>query len=245
MTRRTRRRATVLLFAAVAGAGSPLWGPPLLRTLPAFEVDRVEVAGARLADPAEVRTLAAIPAGASVWDDPSGWEARVRSHRLVEDVRIDRSGWGTLEIRLSEVEPVALLAAGGALRPVDRRGVVLPVDPTRKPVDLPVLRGEPEVEGGRVRSPEMLREIAVVWELGRRDSAFMERVSQVESLPGRGLRMWMMEEAPVEQVLLPVEDPRRALSRVEVALGLAGMTARTADARFRDQVVLRTTEVEE
>lgn len=242
MTRRTRRRITVLVLAAVAGAGSPLWGPPLLRSLPTFQVDEIRVTGIRYLDAGEVRRMAAIPAGASVWDEAGEWEERVRRHRLVEEVRVARRGWSTLEIQVTEARPVALVIVGGGLRPVDRDGTVMPLDPTRHNLDLPVLRGEPEVRGDRVRSPRQLRELEAMAELGREDSAFLARVSEVHPVPGGGMQMWMMEEAPVERVLLPLDRTVRSLERVEIALGLARRPVRAADARFQDQVVLRTEE---
>lgn len=239
MTRRTRRRLTVLLLAAVAGAGSPLWGPPLLRSLPAFEVDEVRVSGLRHLDAAEVRRMAAIPSGASVWDEAGDWEERVRRHRLVEEVRVARRGWNNLEIQVTETRPVALVIVDGGLRPVDRDGTVLPLDPTRVRLDLPVLRGGPEIRDGRIRSSRQLQELEVVAELGRRDSAFMARVSEIQPVRGGGMVMWMMDAAPVERVLLPVDRAGRALEQVEVALGVTDRPIRAADARFRDQVVLK------
>lgn len=242
MTRRTRRRAAVLVLAAVAGAGSPAWAPPLLRTLPAFQVDEVRVTGLRHLEAGEVRDRAAIPPEASVWDDPARWEARVREHRLVEEVRVARRGWGTLEIQVSETRPVALVIVEGTLRPVDVEGTVLPLDPTRHRMDLPVIRGELEIRDGRIHSRMGRRELEAVAELARSDSAFLARVSEVQALPGGHMRMWMMGQAPVERVLLPVEAPSRALERVEIALGVAGRPVRAADARFGEQVVLRTEE---
>lgn len=238
MSRRTRRRLTVLVLAAVAGAGSPVWGPPLLRSLPAFQVEEVRVSGVRYLDPADVRELAAIPSGASVWDEAGGWEERVRRHRLVEEVRVARRGWSTLEIQVTETRPVALVIDGGGLSPVDRQGRILPLDPTRHRLDLPVLRGEAEVRDGRIRSQRQIRELAAVAELGREDSAFLARVSEIQPVPGGGMRMWMLEEVPVGRVVLPVDRADRALERVEIALGIARRPVRTADARFRDQVVL-------
>jgi hypothetical protein len=237
MTRRTRRRLTVLLLAAVAGAGSPLWGPPLLRTLPAFEVAEVRVTGLRYLEASGIRDLAAVPPDASVWDDPGEWEERVRSHRLVEEVRVARRGWNALEIQVSEVRPVALVMEGGALRAVDGDGTVLPLDPTRHRLDLPVIReARGRVEGGSGRHPS--RVLGALSELGREDSTFLARVSEVQVLPDGAMQAWMMGDAPVERVVLPVEGAARALDRIETALGVAGRRTATADARFRDQVVL-------
>lgn len=242
MTRRTRRRVAVLVLAAVAGAGSPAWAPPLLRTLPAFQVEEVRVTGLRYLEADVVRDRAAVPAEASIWDDPDRWEERVREHRLVEEVRVARRGWGTLEIQVSETRPVALVIVEGSLRPVDVGGTILPLDPTRHRMDLPVIRGEMEIRDGRIRSRMGRRELEAMAELGRRDSAFLARVSEVQALPGGHMEMWMIGEAPVERVLLPVEGSSRALERIEIALGVAARPVRTADARFQEQVVLRTEE---
>ena len=69
MTRQLRRRLAVIGVAAALGVASPVWGPRVLRTVPAFYVSGVEVTGARFVDADAARGLAAIPPEASVWDD--------------------------------------------------------------------------------------------------------------------------------------------------------------------------------
>lgn len=239
MNRRTRRQLCVVVAAAVLGAGAPVWAPPLLRTLPAFTVEEVRVTGLRYLDRAQVLSRAAIPPEASVWDDPARWEERVRGHVLVQDARIHRSGLRGLEIRVVEVRPLAFVIAP-ELTPVDRRGRVLPLDPSAHGLDLPIVNGETTLEEGRVQNPGVRRALDVLWRLRERDPSFVSRISEVRAAAEDAVEIRMMKGAPASRLLLPVDDPVRALGRVELALGDASEErVRTVDARFRRQVVLR------
>jgi hypothetical protein len=71
VTRQTRRRLALAGAAAVLGIGSPLWGPALLRTVPAFNVAGIDVTGARYVPVDAARALAGILPDASAWDDHS------------------------------------------------------------------------------------------------------------------------------------------------------------------------------
>ena len=111
MTRQTRRRLAMAGAAAVLGIGSPFWGPALLRTVPAFNVAGIDVAGARYVPADAARALAGILPDASAWDDHSEAEARLETHPLVEEARVVRQGFNRLSIELREVRPVALVSA--------------------------------------------------------------------------------------------------------------------------------------
>lgn len=238
MSRRTRRRLYVVAFAALVGAGSPLWGPPLLRSLPAFRVERVEVVGTRHVPPDEVVRRADLAPRASVWDDPEKWTLRVEEHPLVRDVRVRRLGWSRLEFEVEEVEPVALVPTP-TLRPVDERGRLLPLDAARQSLDLPVLPGPVEVDSGRIRGERVEDALAAVVALRRYDPGFVAQVSDLRVLPRRALEVRMVEAAPADRILLPASRLVPALRRVEVALGERGGSVGTVDARYRGQVVLR------
>lgn len=265
MTRRTRRRVYVVVLAALIGAGSPLWAPPLLQALPAFRVERVEVVGTRYLAPDEVAARADVPSDASVWDEPERWRRRVEAHPLVERARVRRSGFHTLEISVEEVEPVALAATSGTLRPVSGDGVLLPLDPARHGLDLPILlpggsAGEapgqegaaagPDGEGGSSRGANESIDVDRLQGAGGRtlvrllsrlreeEPDFVANISSLRVLAGGGIEVSMVEATHVGTVLLPSEDPARALRRVELALGEQEGAVARADARFRSQVVL-------
>lgn len=238
LTRRARRRLFVLGALAIAGSSLPVWAPGLLATLPAFRVERIEVVGTRYVAPDEIVRLAAVDRSASVWDDPSAWERRVKTHPLVRTARVHRRGLRGLEIRVVEDGPVAL-AATPALVPVNRKGRVLPLDPAEVGLDLPLLRGMARLEGGRLADPTRRRLAGLIARLEEHDPGFTARLSEIGIVAGGDLEIRMLESARCARILLPADDPLNGLRRVEAALGAAGGRAAEADARFAGQVVLR------
>lgn len=239
MSRRTRRRAYVVALAALIGAGSPIWAPPLLQALPAFRVERVEVVGTRYLAPDEVADRADVPPGASVWDEPDRWRQRVEEHPLVERAGVNRSGFHSLEISVEEVEPVGLVAAPGGLRPVSGDGRLLPLDPARHGLDLPILLLDGlDVEGDRLRGLQARTLVRVLARLREEEPGFVGEISSLRALEGGDVEVRMVESTHAGTVLLPAEEPARALRRVELALGEQEGTVATADARFRGRVVL-------
>lgn len=238
MTRRGRRRLFVLGVCATAGLSLPVWAPRLLATLPAFRVERIEVVGSYYLPPDEVVALAAVSRTASVWDEPAVWEARVRSHPLVREVRISRRGFRRLEVRVVEERPVAL-AAVPRLVPVSAGGRLLPLDPSDAGLDLPVLGGRAKLEEGQVVGPH--RELAAL--LGRLeeyDPGFVRHISQMEWLEGGAVRIDLLESAGCARILLPLRSALRGLRRVELALSHAAEErVSSADARFDGRVILR------
>ena len=228
-------------MAAAVGLGAPLWAPPLLSGVELFRVEKVEVTGVRYVPPAEVLRRADVEEGASVWDEPSGWEARVRAHPLVRDAEVVRTGIRRLEIRVREVEPVALVSTP-ELTPVDRRGRGLPLDPTRGGLDLPILGGDPAVEDGRVTGPDVVSLLEILVALAEAEPGFVREASEFRLPADGGVEVFMASgEGTARRILLPREHPVQGLARVEMALGEHGGTSNlaSADARFEGQVVLR------
>ncbi|WP_419856771.1 cell division protein FtsQ/DivIB [Candidatus Palauibacter irciniicola] len=242
ITRRGRRRLLLALMVAAIGLSVPIWVPRLLTTLPAFQVSELRVVGTDHVPPEEIRALALTP-DATVWDDPAVWEARVRVHPMVREATVHRESFRTLEIAIVERRPVALVATP-ELRPVSGDGYVLPLEPSAAPLDLPIVRGLAETEGGFVADPAMRELILALSRMDRTRSDFMSLVSEVGPAAEGGYRFLLLPGAGAEVVLLPRERPLRALDRVSIALGqIEDRRVARADARFRGQVVL--TRVEE
>ncbi len=237
LTRRGRRRLAVVVLAAAAGLTVPLWVPRLLSALPAFRVERVQVVGTQYVAPNEVADLAAVAPDASVWDDPTAWEERVETHPMVREAHVRRDGLHAVEIRVVEKRPVALVATP-ELRAVSGEGRILPLEPWRSGVDLPLIAGPATVEDGVVQDAGV-RELGTVLEgLYAEDPAFLEQVSEVRRTAD-GYEFLMLPGAEAGEVLLPAAAPGPALRRVALALGQTG-DARVvrADARYARQVVL-------
>jgi len=232
----------VIGTAGAFGLGAPLWAPPLLGTLPAFRIERVQISGTAFVDSAEIRELAAVPPNASVWDDGAEWEARVRAHEMVREARVRRVGMRAIEIRVIEVEPLALVP-DGTLVPLDESGRRLPLDPSAEGLDLPILSGDGWMEEGRISDTPALTALRALGALREYDDAVYGLIAEVRLLGAASIEIELRESGRAERVLLPAVEPVRGLRRVEMALGHAADSALTiADARFEGQVILRTRE---
>ena len=143
MSRRRGQLSRRMVWAAAgAAAVAAIWiaGLPLLRDVAMFRVREVEVLGARQLPPRAVAAGLRLRPGASVFDATAPLLERVRALPGVLDARIERRPPRTLRVVVREAEPVAFVpgARGGGLVPVDARGTLLPFDPARTPLDLPI-----------------------------------------------------------------------------------------------------------
>jgi cell division protein FtsQ len=238
----TRRRAVrlALLGVVAAAAVSPFWGPPAFRRVPLFDADRVEVSGTRMLAPHEVVAASGIQIGASVWTDPAAWEAALRRHPVIAAAEVERRLPATLRIRITEKRPAAFVSAG-TLRPATAEGEILPVDPARVPVDLPIAGSAPDT-ARRVRDRATLALLAEAGRLGEADPMLMARVSELRAGPGGATRMLLAR--PAAEVLLPAGAAEPRLTQLRATLDdVARRVPRDGhafvDARFADQVVVR------
>lgn len=245
-----RRLLTVIGVVALGTAASaPFWAPVALRELAVFQIQRVEVSGMHLVAPHEILTASGVRLGQSVWDDETVWVRALREHRGVADVTIERSLPSTLRIRVQERQPVALIQVG-TLRAATATGELLPVDPSRASLDLPIVRVaiqsvEAEIEA--IEDPGTLELLAEAGRLALFDAQLMSRVSEIGRVPAGHLELRLGD--PEVRIWLPAgADPARlrqlrsVLDDVEQRLD-AGSPSGTdpvhVDLRFADQVVVR------
>ena len=132
-----RRIAAVALLVAMT---SPLWARPILSRMEFFRVRRVEVRGARFTPAEEVRRRLAIDTTFSIWNDLDPLERRVAEHKQLSRVTIARRFPSTLVVRIEEHQPVALVPGRNGLQAYDASGRALPLDPSRTPVDVPLVQ---------------------------------------------------------------------------------------------------------
>lgn len=138
----TRRYALllglVLLLALCVGAW--IGAPKVLRRVAFFRIHQVDVVGNHYLTAEEVVRHLGLPADASIFD-PLG---RVRAAAaaipgtIAAASSVERLFPGTLRVTIVETLPVALVPVNDQLVLLDARGHLLPFDPARVPVSLPV-----------------------------------------------------------------------------------------------------------
>jgi cell division protein FtsQ len=226
---RARRITPPRVIAAVAVAAAlsvPWWGRRALSEMAYFRVRAVAVEGTHYLSPRTIVARLRVDTTASVWDDPRAMRSRVATLPGVQSLQIGRSLPGTLVVRIVEASPVALAPTPGGLAAVDAAGHVLPLDPTRADVDLPVVaRPDPELlrllAGVRALAPALYARISAV----RRDGA----EDLVVTFPDGVVRA----RADATPERLADAGPVRA------DLARRGQAYTELDLRFRGQVVAR------
>ncbi|MGE0556279.1 MAG: cell division protein FtsQ/DivIB [Gemmatimonadales bacterium] len=149
MVEKLTRRLAIGLGAAALALVALLWVavPPALRSMAAFQVRRIEIRGIKYLDEAVIVRALELRDGASIFDPTEPLERRAFALTGVGRVSIGRRLPGTLVISIDERPPVGLTATDDGLALVDRRGRLLPYDPTRGPPDLPLTQADPGVLG--------------------------------------------------------------------------------------------------
>ena len=226
--RRARWRlglAAALLAVLVA---APLWGPPLLSKLAFFRVRKVEVIGLRYTPAAEIIERLHVDTSRSVWDPLLPLAQHVRTHPQVAEATVTRKLPGTLVVEVVERRPVALVSTGEGLRAVDERGVKLPLDPSRTPVDAPIVAAAPADTGV----------YHLLGAMQRQSPRLYARLGSVRSLGG-GELMLRLADLPVRALTSVTLTRLSDIEPVERDLARRQRRASELDLRYRDQVIAR------
>jgi cell division protein FtsQ len=235
-------RPLILVTATMVGTLAVPWVRRALSALEVFEVAAVEVEGTRHLASDEVRSVAAVPSGTSIWDDLSPIVQRIRAHPGVRDVEIDRSLPHTLVVKVVEREPIAFVP-NPTLRPVDVDGSFLPFDPAVARLDLPLVhaRREPPGEAPPLTPTQLRALVSELHGVAQHEPDLMASVSDV-ALDGWG-DVVLHLEAP--RVSLRYRPPFSPLRFQEGLVVLADALSRNPehppveiDLRFADQVVV-------
>jgi cell division septal protein FtsQ len=234
-----------LLFLSVLGlavvAASALSRiPRALAEVEAFEVTGIRLRGARFLTEEEAALALALAPGASVWDDTDPLEARLRTHPLVREVKIHRRFPSTLLLEVTEREPVALVATP-TLEPVDDGGRILPIDPARHPLDLPVIASSERTEPSL--TPAQRRILAgEIARLKADDPEFLAQLSHL-SMDSRGHLVACAWEPSVDVHFRPGLPNQRIQQALRVLMDAQDRYVEkqvvALDLRYGDQVVVR------
>ena len=224
---RGKRRAKLAgaLAVALVVLSAPWWGRAGLSRLDFFRMRRVEIEGLRYLAPADVASRMRVDTTLSIWMDLDPVIARVKEHPQVADIRIRRRLPGTLVARVTEHMPIAVVATRTGFQVLDGRGVVLPMDPSQVPVNLPVLIQ---------RDTALLRLLAGV---RAAQPALFERISEARRA-GDEVRL---ELAALTVRAMADVTVQRLADIIPVERDLASRQLRAAelDLRYREQVIAR------
>jgi len=191
-----------------------------------FRVRRVEVRDARFTPPDEIRRRLAIDTTFSIWSDLEPLRARVAKHPQLSNVRIARRFPSTLVVSVEEHQPVALVPSRNGLQAHDATGRVLPLDPSRTPVDVPVVARA---------------DTAVFRLLGQLQAVQHDVFARVNEVRREGRNELVLDLVSVSlRLRADIGVERLAqVSSVEAELARRHWRARELDFRFRDQVIAR------
>ncbi len=157
--RRRRHRVLALVMITTLVVG----GIVLARST-IFDVDQVRVVGSTRSDANLVLATTGIPAGrAMVSVDPEPAEKRLEQLPWVAHAVVTRHWPGTVEVRLTERQPVAIAGAGPGAVLVDRDGRVL--GPAAGTDGLPIAGPDPVEGPGIFLSAERRRVVRLLAEL--------------------------------------------------------------------------------
>jgi cell division protein FtsQ len=221
-----RVRLALLGIVLILIAGAPFWGPLVLRQLSFFRVRKVEIIGARYVSVGEIVDRLHVDTTRSIWDPTAPLAARLASHPQLRRVSVRRKLPGTLVVDIDENLPVALVATSEGVRAYDARGVALPIDLSRTPIDAPIL---PRRDVGVLQLLGLLRTEA---------PAVYDRVSEVRVI-GADEVLIELDGTPV-RAMRDVSAARLAeIDPVEQDLARRGLHAAEIDLRYKDQVIAR------
>jgi cell division protein FtsQ len=234
----------VLLLVGLLMAAA--WGTRAgARSMAFFRVRAVEVKGTQYLRPEEIVAMLAVDTLASLWDDTEPLRRRISNHPQIASVGISRKMPGTLVITVSENLPVALVPTPKGFLPYDSLGKQLPIDPSRQPLDLPVVA---------TRDPILLKLVGALRTL---EPGLFARVEEVRRAGAQEIQL-TLSPIPGEATADSGDSVsiRRPSVRVRATTGLS--VARLADIfpvesdlarrkarvdeldlRYRDQVIAR------
>ena len=244
-----RKRLRLVLTLALGTAlllAAPIGARHLGRRVSWFDVRRVEVIGATLVPPHELLEASGIQPGNSLFDSSTPWESALERHPVVKEAAVSRRLPATVRIRIEEKEPIALVD-GEVLGVATATGEVLPVDPTRAPADLPIVRGE-------LRDDQPMQRTVLLEELERLRTLDPSLVASLSELAAAGESGVLLLRHAEADILLPVGSGWERLAQLDavlrdVAARRAAITAApeapadtgtpTIDLRFEEQIVVR------
>lgn len=197
---------------------------------PEFRVDVLQISGASPSLDAAIREMLALKLPLSSFDiDMEGARAKLATLDAVEAVSIKVGGQGALEVEITERMPAMIFRRGEELDLLDKTGRRVARILTRTDrADLPVIAGA----GANLAAAEALQIIAAAGPV----------LPRLRGLIRMGERRWDLVLDRDQRILLPAQEPVRALERLlalDKAEDLMNRDILTVDLRNQQRPTLR------
>lgn len=206
---------------------APKWGRRWLHGMTYFHVRKIDIRGTRYLQPSDVVARLRVDTLRSLFDDVSPLEARLRSHPQISSVYITRRPPGTLVVNIHENLPVALAPASDGLQPYDSAGHALPIDPSRTPVDLPVLQRYDRAT------------LQLLGAVRAQPGGLYDQISEVQRDGPNDVIFVLTSALRIRTSVGVAPDRMRDIFPVESDLAKRNERPAELDLRYRDQVIAR------
>lgn len=221
---RIRLRWYLLAFVilAITIGTVPWWG----HDLAFFRVQQVEVRGTRFARASDIAARLQVDTTFSIWNTLDSLAIRAETHPQVHHARLSRRLPSTLVVTVDENLPIALVPASGGFKAYDDSGRVLPLDPARWGVDLPIV-SRPDTALFRL-----------LGDIKAEMPEYYSRVSEARRVAKDEVVLQLMD-VPVRAMLDMRADRLLQLSSVEADLAKRHLRPVELDLRYKDLVIAR------
>jgi cell division protein FtsQ len=215
------------------------------RNAPLFDLDAIDIGGAdRLIDQ-EALQMISMEKGVNIFTiDLKAIQHNIERDPRIRKVTIRRRLPSTIAVTIREREPVMLIG-GDALFALDETGMVMPVDGSGRPLDIPVLTGlsfpVDYGDGGDHLGIQKGLEIKRV--IGQEAPVLWDAVSEINLLQPESPCLYLVPGGT--EIRLGGGDLHTQIQRLWIVLqdlAARDMTVSTIDARFKDQLVCRSAE---
>lgn len=208
----------------------------------AFRVQHVQVEGCQYSNESEVRAAAQALLGKRIFNvDLDSVQERVADMPYVLEARVARIFPSTVQIKVVEKQPIALLNDRGTL-PVDEEGTLMPRLKAGTKLDVPIISG---IHLARRSAHAKLPETALpllefMRELNKADAVLYQQVSEFHIDHKMNLTLFLMREGV--PVYLGRQEWHEKCDRLQTVLKQLEMRAERVaaiDLRFENQVVTK------
>ncbi len=210
------------ILLAIVISTVPWWG----HDLAFFRVQQVEVRGTRFARASDIAARLQVDTTFSIWNKLDSLEVRAEGHPQVHRAHLSRRLPSTLVVTVDENLPIALVPASGGFKAYDDSGRVLPLDPARWGVDLPIV-SRPDTALFRL-----------LGDIKAEMPEYYSRVSEARRVAKDEVMLQLMD-VPVRAMLDMRADRLLQLSSVEADLAKRHLRPVELDLRYKDLVIAR------